>query len=220
MLFLLALVLVSLALRPGSAPTSAALYPSLTPAPAEPSTVIVGGASAAGAGASKEDNRWTSVASATLGWHEINQASVGSAITAARPCPVRVRCSSLKDGLDDVVLAAPQVVVVAFDPVGPAGAPNEAEVSGYFRALRQAMPDARVIGVGPWAATSRPGAADVALDRSVRASVRSVRGVYISLLDPELVDASMTTARGSALNDIGHQAVSDRVIGALDGTAT
>lgn len=218
----LAAVLAMVALGAGSQQPEATQMATIAPVPTTPLTVFVGDSSAAGAGASRTTERWTTLASGTLGWQEKNFARGGTAYGPLDPrggCDGARRCTTFETSLAEVATASPSVVVVS----GGAGVgvvdekQLTAQVTGYYRALRTAVPDATIVAVGPWSAASKPTQSEKSLEAAVASAARAVRAVHVDLLSPSAVDSTMTTKGGAQLNDIGHQAVADRLVGTLDG---
>lgn len=216
----LAAGLVTLALGAGSRQPVAAQMATLTPVPTTPLTVFVGDSAAAGAGASRSSERWTTLASGTLGWQEKNLAHEGTSygpLDARGGCDGARRCTAFEASLTEVAAANPTVVVVS----GGTGVSDVDEkqlttnVTNYYRALRAAVPDATIVAVGPWSATAKPTPAELNLEAAVASAAKAVRALHVNLLSPSAVDRTMTTKRGQ-LNDVGHQALADRLIGTLD----
>lgn len=217
----LAAGLVTLALGASSRQPVAAQMATLTPVPTTPLTVFVGDSSAAGAGASRNSERWTTLAAGTLGWQEKNLAHDGTAygpLDARGGCDGARRCTAFSASLTEVAAANPTVVVVS----GGAGVGDVDEkqlttnVTDYYRALRTAVPDATIVAVGPWSAAAKPTPAELSLEAAVASAAKAVRALHVNLLSPSAVDPTMTTKGGGQLNDVGHQAVADRLVGTLD----
>jgi len=202
--------------QPRSSPTAA-------PTAAVPDTValFLGDSATAGIGASKGAARWTSIVSAELGWRELNLGRRGTGYTASPPADAcgYSRCPSFLRMAARVADERPDVVVIAGgqnDTFIAHGNPDleRRAVEATFATMRAGAPDALIVAVGPapiWGA----GETVLTIDAAVQAAARSVCGVFLSLVDPPLLDPSYLAEDGLHLGDAGHAAIAERVLAAL-----
>ena len=120
---------------------------------------------------------------------------------------------------DQVAESHPDVVVVAggfVDAIDPAYNPDAvaAAVFETYRALRDRLPNARIIAVGPTTPYSIS-ARIVQVDADVQAAAGAVSAQYISLLVPPVITPDMVDSDGVHPNDAGHAAIADRILAAL-----
>jgi lysophospholipase L1-like esterase len=216
----------------GGSSAGTPLLPSITPTPsptptptptptAAPDAVFLGDSYTLGRGASARALGWTTLVAQKTGWTEVNQGVGGTGYNtvsglvgcSAEYCPTYVTRAM------DVIAADPDIVVVsggqndrpwlAADPAAVRAAVDET-----YRLIRQGLPDARIIAVGP----STPEAATPAiteLDAWVQAAALRVDAEYVSLLDPVTITAPMVAPDGVHVNDSGHRAIAARVIAAV-----
>lgn len=215
-LVLLAAGLVPMAVRAADQHPTAQPMPVLTPSSGMPLTIFIGDSSVVGAGVTRSSGRWSSIASKVLKWDEVNLARTGSsyaATTATGGCDGRTTCRTYADEIEAVKKRKPDLVVVGGGrKAAGSDARTTVAVRNFYKALRTALPDATIIAVGPWTAEPADDKSVAVLDDAVQAAARSANAVYVSLLDPKLIDRSMTTDQGKSLNDIGHQKVADRIV--------
>ncbi|WEO78041.1 SGNH/GDSL hydrolase family protein [Cryobacterium sp. SO2] len=206
--------------------------PSVTPAPtpsptptSPPVALFLGDSYTLGRGASDPALRWTTLVASKAGWKEVNRGVGGSGYDtvsglvgcSADYCPTYVTRAM------DVITAHPDIVIIsggqndrpmlAADPDAVHTAVNET-----YRLIRQGLPNARIIAVGP----STPEAATpavIALDSWVRAAATGVDAEYVSLLDPVVITAPMVAPDALHVNDAGHRAIAARVLAAVTAPA-
>jgi lysophospholipase L1-like esterase len=120
---------------------------------------------------------------------------------------------------DQVAESHPDVVVVSgglVDATDPAYNPDAvaAAVFDTYRTLRDRLPNARIIAVGPTTPYSIS-ARIVQVDADVQAAAGAVSAQYISLLVPPVITPDMVDSDGVHPNDAGHAAIADRILAAL-----
>jgi len=188
-----------------------------TPAQA-PVAVFLGDSYTQGYGAVPVERRWSSLVAADAGWTEVNQGLGGTGyVTTATPhaCGLDA-CPTYVERVPGVIAAAPDIVVIAGgqnDRWALAGNPERvrAAVDATFDGIRQGLPDARMIAVGP--STAEPATAlIVELDDWVQAAAERVGAEYVSLIDPVLIEESMVAPDGVHVTDAGYRALADRVL--------
>jgi lysophospholipase L1-like esterase len=179
-----------------------------------PVAVFLGDSYTEGLGASVPERRWSTLVAGELGWEEANRGVSGTGYhTSAGDAEYQGRVGQV---LED----EPQVVVVsggqndfgtyAGDPAGTVQA-----IAGLYEALREELPQAQIVAVGP----STPGSVDqtvLAIDAAVRDAAAAADATYVSLLEPDVLTPDMVLADQTHVDDRGHRAIADRVISALD----
>jgi lysophospholipase L1-like esterase len=152
------------------------------------------------------------------GWTEHNFGHGGTGYLAIS---TKTNAPNYLDVLDEVAASNPNVVVVAGGLNDLAlfredrGAVSQA-VTDVFKGLRNRLPGARIIAVGP----SDPDGTTVlviALDLAVQQAASVVGGEYVSLLAPTpVLGADMyNPADPGHPNDLGYAAIADRFVSAL-----
>jgi len=225
LLGLVAAGVVGYALVPAKVPPSVAL-PSVTPTPTQtvapkPTAVFLGDSYTQGTGSSTPNLRWSSLVSQKMGWAEDNMGRGGTAYVAVSDvngCGLVV-CPNYQEMVDAAVAHKPAVVVVAGgqndlslfmrDPATVTDAINKT-----YRTLRNKLPDARIVAVGP----STPwgvGAPITGLDRAVQDAAAAVSATYVSLIAPDVIDPANVLPDKAHVNNAGHAAIAERVIAAL-----
>lgn len=200
-------------------PSGAATPTPTVPAPA-PRAAFIGDSYTQGGGAEPDTARWSTVATAALGWTELNFGRGGTGFVTSNSylgCGLEY-CPTYLETVPEVVAAAPDIVVVAggqndFPAFAEAPDAVRAAVLETYSGLRAGLPDAMLVAVGP----STPWAVDeiaVALDAAVREGARSVGARYISLLEPNVINPAFLLPDGHVNND-GHRAIAERIVKAL-----
>lgn len=204
-----------------SAPPTASAAPTDSPTAAPDDTdvaVFLGDSYTQGWGASNPTMKWTTLVAHDAGWTEVNQGQGGTGyVTRAGVAGCgKDDCPTYPERVADIVAAAPDVVVIAGgqnDRWALATDPAlvQAAVDRTFSLLREGLPNARLIAVGP--STAEPATTMITdLDGWVRAAADRVGAEYVSLLDPVVIQSDMVTADGVHVNDAGHRALADRVL--------
>lgn len=194
---------------------------SLQPIVQKPVAVFIGDSYSQGKGSSSPATRWTTLVSQAMGWGEVNDARGGTGYVATSDvngCGLTF-CPNYPAMIDLAVSDKPKFVVVAggqndFTTFLNDPAKVKAAISLTFKTLRDKLPDATIIAVGP----STPwgvGGPVIGLDQAVQEAATSVKAKYVSLIDPNVIDPSMIIADKAHVNDAGHKAIADRVIAAI-----
>lgn len=185
--------------------------------------LFVGDSYTHGTGASAETSRWSSVVAASAGWIEINHGlgGTGYLTTADVSGCGRDFCAAYPGNLVAGTLGdAPSVIVIAggqndFDAFQADSETVSAAIHTTYAVARQLYPDARIIAVGP----STLGPVDgtvAAFDAAVQAAAISISAEYVSLIDPDVLDATtMDAGDGGHVNDSGHRAIAAAVLRAV-----
>ncbi|WEO78042.1 SGNH/GDSL hydrolase family protein [Cryobacterium sp. SO2] len=206
-----------------SAPESL-LPPAETPptiVPGDTVAVFLGDSYTQGWGASEPSRRWSALVAAESGWVEVNQGQGGTGFvsTSGRGGCGLDYCPTYLERVPDVIAAHPDIVVIAGgqnDLSEFAADPEKvrAAVTETYGLIRQGLPEARIIVVGP--SLAQPGNALITdLDEWVRAAAVQVDAEYVSLLAPAVIDPAMVAADGVHVNDAGHRAIADRVLAGI-----
>ena len=220
-LAVIAALMAVAALRTPPAPARMALPGTVVPDQEPSLTAFIGDSYAAGTGATSPQRRWTTLVAADQGWRELNLARQGTgflATASADECG-RPACPNYEVVLRDAVRAGAAVVVVsggqedvARDPARVARA-----VRATYRAIREGLPDAEIIAVGPSAI--EPSSGIRAIDAAVREAAAEVDATYVSLLRPAVIKPVMVAEDEVHVNNAGHAAIARRVIEGLGGSA-
>lgn len=221
-LAIFAVAVVGVALTPDRQAPAATSRVAPSPAPTAsklPTAVFMGDSYTQGVGASTVDKRWTSVLSVKEGWQEVNLGRGGTGyVTTSTSCGLPA-CPAYPAMVADAVAAKPQTVVVSggqndFAAYSKDPAAVEAAVRQVFQKLRAALPDVKIVAVGP----STPYGLEktvTALDASVQREAHAVGAAYVSLISPNVVAPEMLTADRSHVNDSGHAAIAKAVAPAM-----
>jgi len=212
--------------RPSTASQTYTPPPADIGGPSQPDALFIGDSYSAGTGASSQVKRWTTLVSTAEGWKERNFARGGtgfvSTATAAGCgqafCPAYIGMieQAAKSGVD------PDMVFIA-------GGQNDTDewfqaddgkivrdaINATYQKARSTFPNAKIIAVGPtWLGTSAGWQDD--FDAAVQAAAAGVNAQYVSLRNPPVLnDPAMELGDGGHVNDLGHRAIADRVISAL-----
>jgi lysophospholipase L1-like esterase len=221
---------------PGPVASSAAPEPSPTPTPTasgsavplpspspsaesdEPVAVFLGDSYTEGWGATEPSTRWSAIVAAESDWVEVNQGQGGTGFVTTAGlggCGLDF-CPTYLDRVPDVIAANPDIVVIAGgqnDLVSLSNDPDavRAAVNETYDLIRAALPDARIIAVGP--SIAQPNHALInELDTWVQAIAERVDADYVSLIDPVVIRTDMVEVDGVHVNDKGHRAIAERVL--------
>jgi lysophospholipase L1-like esterase len=188
---------------------------------AAPKAAFIGDSITAGYGASSALKRWTSLVSQRMGWieHNFGRGGTGYLATSSREGCGLDFCPNYLGMLDEVASSDPDIVVVAggendLAEFASNSGPVSGAITGTFNGLRERLPNARIIAVGPFARDITSSV--IAFDLVVQDAARAVGGEYVSLIAPNpVVQEDMFTADGAHVNDSGHAAIADRITSVL-----
>lgn len=215
----LGMIFAALSAQPQSVASVRSTWPTLAPHPDPPVAVFIGDARSAGVGASETSKRWTTRLSAAEGWQEVNVARAGTGYltTAGLLECGRTFCPNYKGAVLEAIRNKPQIVVVAGgqndqlqDPVA-----EQAAIAEVYHDLRAGLPDAQIIAVGPATTDAQPGKNLLAIDDAVRLAATDNGALYVSLLNPPVIQPGMVPADKGAPDDAAHAAIEQRVAAAL-----
>lgn len=192
-------------------------------APARPKLPIVsfiGDSYTQGTGASSKESRWSTLVSQQLGWDELNvgRGGTGYVTTAGRSACGLATCLSYPDMVTSATGQNVTAVVISggyndFKAFSTDPASVVAGIDKTFNDVRAAMPDVKIIALGPTVPGNVTPTVE-AFDKAVQAAAARVGAQYISLIAPDVSSKEMLTD-GVHVNDAGHKAIADRVIAAL-----
>lgn len=198
--------------RQADATATATSTPVAPPAPAK-KAVFIGDSYAQGDGASAPANKWTAKLSLEQGWaeHNIARGGTGYLATPANPkaaCGLEY-CPTHGEMIPDAVKAQPEIVIVfgGSNDVWFKSAAFKSAVDGFYRELRGALPNARIVAVSPVWDASKPPSQLAAYGDAIRAAVTAARGEFVDVKQPLEGHPNWTTADGVDLEDAGHAAV-------------
>jgi lysophospholipase L1-like esterase len=135
----------------------------------------------AGAGASKQRKRFTTVVSRRLDVTELNFGADGTGYAQSS-----ADGTAYRGRLADVVAAHPDVVVVSGGRNDVLNDPDTAATRArkLFAQLHRELPDAQLVAIRPFWGDSDPPAALDTLANSIRQAVTDVGGTYLDIADP------------------------------------
>ena len=159
--------------------------------------------------------------SGSQNWQETNlgRGGTGYLTTAtAAGCGLDY-CPNYLEMVPEVASAAPDIVVISggqndFNTFTIDSAAVTAAVNATYQATRSALPNARIIAVGP-STPNTASASFMEFDRAVQDAAVSIGAAYISLLEPAVIEAEMVTEDGGHVDNSGHAAIAERVLSAL-----
>ncbi|MBX0299860.1 SGNH/GDSL hydrolase family protein [Cryobacterium sp. 1639] len=195
--------------------------PTPTIAPGDTAAVFLGDSYTQGWGASEPGTRWSALVADGAGWVEVNQGQGGTGFVTTSGlggCGLDY-CPTYPERVPDVVAVQPDIVLIAGgqnDLSALAADPDavRAAVDETYTRIREGLPQARIIAVGP--STAQPGNALIAeLDGWVQAAAASVGADYVSLIDPVVIEPEMVDTDGVHVNDAGHRAIAERVLAGI-----
>jgi lysophospholipase L1-like esterase len=207
---------------PTAAATSApapAPSPGATTAPTQaPVAVFLGDSYTQGFGAVPLERRWSSLVARDAGWTEVNQGLGGTGyVTTSNifACGLDY-CPTYVERVQEVIAADPDIVLISGGQNDRWLLPTDPDrvreaVDTTFEGIRNGLPNARIIAVGP--STAEPATEQIeALDEWVQAAAARVDADYVSLLDPVVIQPNMIALDGVHVTDAGYRAIADRVL--------
>jgi hypothetical protein len=90
----------------------------------------------------------------------------------------------------------------------------EPTIKKTYADLRAALPNATIIAVGP-SAVGNVTQKITDFDNAVQQAAAAIGAQYVSLINPDVLDESMTSAGNTQMNDAGQAAIAKRVIDSL-----
>lgn len=199
--------------------SDASAEPFVSPVNGGPRAVFIGDSYVSGAGATDLGHRWSSLLSAKKLWTEDNIGIGGTGYALAAPGCGAELCGSFQEMADYAVTLNPPIVVVA-------GGNNDFEefvrdptdivnaIYDTMGILRTGLPTARIIAVGPSAAAEVPPFVTI-YEGVVRDAVNAVGGEFVSLTEPDAIEADMLAPDGVHVDDRGHAAIARAIDQAL-----
>jgi lysophospholipase L1-like esterase len=214
---------MSAGLLSGCAPTAA---PAPNPTREKPAVAaFIGDSYTSGHGASSPTLAWASMVAAEEGWKVVNlgRGGTGYLTTSGVNGCGEEYCPNYQEMVPEVVKARPDVVVIAggqndFTAFSQDPDAVRSAIEATYTAVRQELPDARILAVGPSIPSAAPpGPTATGFDAIVQEAAEAVDATYISMLDPAVFTDAMILPDGGHVNDDGHAAIAERVLAALGG---
>lgn len=186
-----------------------------TPSTAPPKAVVVIGDSySQGTGSPDKALSWVGRLSQNQQWNITNLAKGGTGYSTSVSANAKAACGedycpSYAEVIDKAKAASPSLVIVAggrndvkVDPASEASA-----VVDFYKALRAALPDAKIAALNPlWDDDPAPESL-AAIARDVRSAVESVGGVYLDAAQPLASRPELIAPDGIHPNPNGHAAL-------------
>ncbi|GHD42121.1 hypothetical protein GCM10008097_07670 [Mycetocola manganoxydans] len=189
----------------------------------QPIAVFIGDSYTSGYGASIPTLAWASLVASGEGWKAVNLGRGGTgylATSGLNGCG-KEYCPNYQEMVAEAVKNRPDVVVVAggqndFTAFTEDPDATRAAIEATYDSLREGLPDARIIAVGPSIPAARAaGPTSTTFDALVKEAAESVGGSHISLIDPPIFTAAMILPDAAHVNDEGHAAIAARIEEAL-----
>lgn len=194
-----------------------------TPAPLPSATVttipvvaFMGDSYTAGTGASDTDHRFATLVAVKEGWdaQDFGQGGTGYTVALTDAATAKIACGgstcpSYPEMIPKVAAARPDIVVVSGGR-NDAGVPTNAEATAirdFYKKLRGALPDAKIIATSPIWDSSPPPASLTPMQAAVKSAVQSVKGTYLDIGEPLKGHRDWIIADGVHPNDEGHAAI-------------
>ena len=207
--------------RPGPIPTFTTLAAPDGAQSTLPTAVFLGDSYTHGTGASTPALRWSSLVANAKGWTEADAGlgGTGYATTSSVNGCGKDYCPTYVERVGEIVASSPSVVVVSGgqnDGTLLSSDPEtvKAAVDATYSTLRAGLPDAEIVAVGPSAPGTLP-ATLIEFDGWVHTAADAVGATYVSLIDPPVIVPEMVLPDGGHVDDSGHQAIADRILGIL-----
>ena len=180
-------------------------------------TIVIGDAFAAGTGATDDTKSWAAIVAKAQDWHIVNLAHGGTGYLKTSPTGCSgAGCPNFDQMVSEAAGTSPGRVIVFggqgdfntdFGQVEPA-------ITKTYADLRAALPNATIIAIGPTAVGSVTQKISD-FDAAVQRAAESVGAQYISMIDPDVLDESMTLFGNTQVNDAGQAAIAQRVLSVL-----
>lgn len=192
--------------------------PSSTQADEQVEAAFIGDSYTAGAGATEDAKRWSTLVAEAQGWEETNLAFGGTGYatavdgeTAMDACGADY-CPSYAEVIPKVAEASPEVVVVSGGRNDVGRGIDYESISAFYRDLRSALPDAQIVAVSPvWDAREAPAELSAIAD-AVSEAVTAVGGTYVDVGQPFAGKPEVITDDNVHPNDDGYQLLATAVI--------
>lgn len=151
------------------------------------------------------DSTWVSAAAQELGWgNVVNLSSAGRGYLAVPGQCDFAPCTRFIGTIPVVVKSQPDVVVT-FGGVADGDFSITAPAANYYRALRTALPNAKIVAISPVTTESTAPFWLTLHSRSIRDGVEAVGGTFVDVGQPAL-------GSGKTLSEQAHSAIAAQVI--------
>ncbi|NLU83600.1 SGNH/GDSL hydrolase family protein [Rhodococcus sp. HNM0569] len=186
----------------------------VAPAADEVRAVVIGDAYAAGAGADSPERGYAHLLGQARCWATTVLGQAGTGYTV--PATATDATTPFVDRVEDAIAAQPDVVIVQGSTIDPGGITQEQAATELFTQLTSALPDTKIVAVGPAAA---PGvnAATVRASRDAVAAGTEAAGV--TFVDPATAEWLAPTEyddNGVLPNQQGHSTFAAKLGAELD----
>ena len=180
-----------------------------------PVVAFLGDSYSKGIGASTIGKRWTTLVSAAMGWSELNLAEGGSGYTTT----YMGQKTDYSIKLEVIAAAQPDIVVVSGgrnDYEAGTSAVAGTVAASLFVAIKAKAPDAQLIVTNPiWDSTDPP-AGFALLSEGLRTATASAGARYLEIGEPLAHQAGLIDPDGVHPNNIGHRAIANAVVNAVN----
>jgi len=180
-----------------------------------PVTLFIGDSYSAGAGASAEAKRWTTLSSKDLGWSEVNAAlgGTGYLATAGKDGCGLDYCGTYLEAIAGVEKAEPDVIVISGGRNDNARLTQEV-VEETIRSATARWPEARVVVTSPlWDDDEPPVWLSDSVDR-VRDAAAATGVTFLDLGQPLADRGDYLSDDGVHPDDAGYAAIANAFVGA------
>lgn len=188
-----------------------------THAPDMPLVVFIGDSYVAGAGATTQSNRWTTLAARELGWEEVNKARGGTGYVAAggpAACG-RDYCPPFPEVLTDPFNRVPDIVVISGGRSDPLDLDAfRTGVTATLAGVRTVWPDAELVVTNPlW--DDDPVPASIVDKHAIVLEVAAAHNALVLDLGQPLRDRpDLVAGDGVQPNDAGHRTIASAFVAA------
>ncbi|WP_037158573.1 SGNH/GDSL hydrolase family protein [Rhodococcoides fascians] len=176
-----------------------------------PVVAFIGDSYSQGIGASSAGTRWTTLASAALGWSEMNLAVGGTGYTTSylgQPTDYATKVESVRAAQPDIIVVSGgrnDYLTSSPPEIGTAAA-------ALYGQLRSTVPDAELVVVTPiWEATDIPAEFTEIID-SIRRAAEGASVKYLDIGEPLSGHPDLVVADGLHPNDAGHHKIAEHVV--------
>ena len=191
--------------------------PTETAAPVVP-VVAIGDSYSAGAGATDKANGFIYQLGRSQSWNLTNLARGGTGYVASITSNAKVACGleycpRYAEMVKDAAAANPGLVIVSGgrNDSTRAAADEADAVAGFYKGLRAALPDTKIVALSPLWDAGTPPASLSGIASEVKAAVESVGGAYLDIGQPLQGRPELMSADKVHPNDAGHAAIAKAV---------
>ncbi len=192
-------------------------------------TVFLGDSYCAGAGASSQTKRWTTIAAKSLHWEEFNlclganEYFFPTSDTGEKVCGAAT-CVDYAAQISDAVATKPNVVIISggrdsLGLVATNGDEFKAQICTLFSSVRKSLPKAEIVAIAPfWDATAVPNDL-ILMNNWIYGCATQYGAKYIAKSFNWLSSKAAISSDKVHPNDVGHQIIADKLIAWWNNTA-